>query len=46
MPGAATCIHSPTKKHRYGPGGDKCIWCGSSFNGSGCYRSPTGKHEK
>ena len=40
------CYHSPTKKHRHGPGGNKCIWCGSTSNGSGCYHSPTWKHEK
>jgi hypothetical protein len=42
----ATCIHSPTRKHRHGPGANKCIWCGSTANGATCIHSPTGKHEK
>ena len=25
---------------------DKCIWCGSTSNGSGCPYSPTRRHEK
>ena len=42
----AGCHHSPTNKHRHGPGDGKCIWCGSKSTGAGCHHSPTGKHVK
>ena len=40
----AGCHHSPTSKHRHGPGESKCIWCGSKSTGADCHHSPTGKH--
>ena len=40
------CMHSPTKKHYHGSGGNKCRWCGSSSLGSGCMHSPTKNHER
>ena len=42
----AGCHHSPTGKHRQGPGEDKCIWCGAKSTGAGCHHGPTGKHVK
>jgi len=40
------CMHSPTKKHYHGSGGNKCRWCGSSSLGSCCMHSPTKNHER
>lgn len=40
------CHASPSKYHVVDLGPNKCKYCGVSWNGGPCSRSPHGKHEK